>query len=168
MIIPFTLFAASTKPPPPVWFALGFPCFFVGMWLLVTFIISRSGWARFGEAYPCPERPSGTSYAAPFARFGTAGARYNNVVRAVATEGGLYLRPVIFFRAFHTPFLLPWSSIKQIDHIDRWFVKGYHLQIQDPVGSFQIRFKSSIEGELRRYVPKLLNTPAPSTFPFIK
>lgn len=168
MIIPFTLFATSTKPPPPVWFVLGFPFFFVGMWLLVTFIISRSGWARFGEAYRCPERPSGTSYAVPFAMFGSFGARYNNAVRAVATEGGLYLRPIIIFSAFHPPFLLPWSSIQRIEHLDRWFIKGYHLRIQDSVGSFQLRLRPAFESELRRYVPALMNAPASSTFPFIK
>ncbi|WP_395751044.1 hypothetical protein [Prosthecobacter sp.] len=167
MILPCNVVVASQPASPEdAWILLAFPFFFIGMWLLITFIISRTGWVRFARAYPCPTRPPGTTYVSPYASF--SGARYSSVVSGVATEGGLYLRAVLIFSAFHTPFLLPWSSVTRIEHLDGWLIKGWLLHVKDSVGSFQIRFRPAFEGELRRYVPVLMNASASSSFPFIK
>ena len=40
------------------------PLFFVGMWLLVSFIISKTGWSSFSTRYPALHRPEGRKKAA--------------------------------------------------------------------------------------------------------
>lgn len=168
MSLSFPLLSASHSPTLlETCFILAFPFLFIGMWLLITWIISRSGWVRFARAYACPARPVGTVYRAPYVLFGGAGARYNNAVNAIASSDGLYLRAVILFSTFHTPFLLPWSSIARVERLNGWFIKGWLLHIQDPAGSFKIRFKASFESELRRFAPSLMDSPTPAPPPSI-
>lgn len=135
-----------------------FPLVFVGMWLAISYILSRFGWIRFSRRYPCRTRPIGTSYPAPGLSFGLLGPSYRNVARAIPTAEGIYFYNFILFRMFHPAFLLPWSSIVRVEKRDGWFTRGYLLRIEDPAGSFRVLLRSSIEIELNRYVPQLLET----------
>lgn len=133
-----------------------FPFAFVWMWLFVCFIISRMGWIRFASAYPSHYRPPGRSFTVPAATFGTIRIRYNNVIRGVSTEVGLYLYLFFLFRAFHPPFTLPWSSIERVETCSFLWSRGYILHVSDDIGSFQMYIGHELAKELNRYVPHLL------------
>lgn len=151
--------AGSSVSPLPEWlgisFGVVFPFFFVGMWLFVSFMLASHGWVRFATAYRCDTRPVGSSFSVPYASFGALGPRYNGVVRAVVTQSGLYLYNFILFRAFHHPFILPWSSIERVERYSFLWSGGYDLHIRDGVGSFQMRIRDSLATELRVFVPHL-------------
>ncbi len=89
-----------------------FPFVFVGMWVFVTFIISKMGWADLVANY---------QYDAPFTgeRVGIIsasinGANYKNSLVLKYNQEGIYIRPVLLFRLFHKPMLIPWKEIKEV------------------------------------------------------
>jgi hypothetical protein len=167
MPISSIVIAGGVNPLPELFgvsIGVFFPFAFVGMWIFVCFIISRMGWIRFATAYPSHYRPPGRSFSVPAATFGGAGARYSNVVRAVATEVGLYLYSFLLFRAFHPPFTLPWSSIDRVEAYSFLWSRGYMLHIKDEAGSFQMHVGHKLADELRRFVPHLFPPIQQATF----
>ncbi|MFM2170020.1 MAG: hypothetical protein RI957_249 [Verrucomicrobiota bacterium] len=134
-----------------------FPFIFVGMWILFCFTGSRLGWMRFARAYPPRCKPLGRSVSVAAVTFGTVGLRYNSVVRSVATEQGLHLSVCIFFRAFHPPFTLPWSSIERVEPYSYWWSRGYIFHIRDEVGSFQMHVGREQAEELGQLIPHLFS-----------
>ena len=101
--------AFSGRPasaPPPVWVFL---LLFTATWLLVAFFLSRfSGWTRLAEYYRC-ERPWSLLrfQSAQFRR----SANYNGCLNFAANYEGLYMAPMLPFRTFHAPLLIPWTEI---------------------------------------------------------
>lgn len=158
--------AGGVSPLPEVWsVSLGafFPFFLVGMWLFVSWIIARGGWCRFAAAYGTKTRPAGRSVSIPGVTFGPpGGARYNSVVRAVLTEDGLYLYPWILFRAFHPPFLLPWSSIDRMEPYSLLWTRGHIVHVRDHVGTFRMYVREALATELRDRLPQLGAAASPS------
>lgn len=123
---------------------------FVGIWLLISFIVSRAGWQAFAKRYPARIRPAGSSYSSQASGFGGFG-RYNNVVRVVFADAGLYFYVMFLFRAFHSPFLVPWESVKCIQKKDGFFGSYYWMEIADAAGSIRLRLPRKIERDLSRY-----------------
>lgn len=151
------IIAGGVSPLPEIFgVSLGvfFPFFFVGLWLFLSFVISHLGWRRFALTHPCDHRPSGPSHSIPFATFGTPVARYNNVVRTVATDGGLYLYLFILFRAFHKPFLLPWQSIVRTEPYSFLSFRGHILHIRDAAGSGRLLVRDSLYQQIAPNLPK--------------
>jgi hypothetical protein len=111
---------------------------FIGMWLAVTFLISRFGWAGFAKRYRSPERPSGESFHATHLRFRLFLAGYRNAVKVVPTEAGLHVRTIFLFRAFHDPFLIPWSSVRRIEQRSGRFFGGSFVEVEDPAGPIRL------------------------------
>jgi len=99
-----------TKSNAPWFVAFGFPFFFVGLWLLITFIISRtSGWARIAQSYTADGPLSGTRFGWQSASF--RGTNYNNSLNLGVDTEGLYMAPMALFRAFHPPLFIRWMEI---------------------------------------------------------
>lgn len=111
---------------------------FVGMWLGVTFLISRFGWAGFAKRYRSLDRPPGESFHATHLRFRLFLAGYRNAVKVVPTEAGLHVRTIFLFRAFHDPFLIPWSSVRRIEQRSGWFLGGNFVEVEDPAGTIRL------------------------------
>ncbi len=106
-MIPATIVAAA-KSPPPVWL---FIALFVGTWIIISFALSRaSGWAKLAQLYP-----AGRSFDGELIRFQAAQFRYatnyNGCLDFGSNYEGLYIVPMLPFRAFHPPLLIPWSDI---------------------------------------------------------
>ena len=138
----------SSQPPPDFWLIL--PFFFVGMWLLVSLVISHTGWRSFSSRYASQVRPPGTAYNSPSSWFGSLG-RYHNVVRVIFTDAGVYFYVLFLFRAFHPPFLAPWHSVKRVEKKDGWFGRYYWLEIASDAGRVRLRLPRRIESDLLRY-----------------
>jgi len=91
----------------PLYFAI----FFLVLWLLVNFIISRlTGWARMAAHYPSVGGFSGKLW-----RFQTITTRrgmgYKGSTTVGADSRGLYLSLFFIFRFGHPPFFVPWRDI---------------------------------------------------------
>jgi hypothetical protein len=95
----------------PVVILIVFPFFFAGVWILVMRLLSFvSGWHRLAERYHHPEEFRGTVLRNQSARL--RGVNFNRVLDIGAGEEGLYLVPMILFRLFHKPLLIPWGEIE--------------------------------------------------------
>lgn len=111
---------------------------FIGAWLGVTFLISRFGWAGFARRYRSPARPPGQSFHATHLRFRLFLAGYRNAVKVVPTEAGLHVRTIFLFRAFHDPFLIPWSSVRRIEQRRGRFLGGSFVEVEDTAGKIRL------------------------------
>lgn len=116
---------------------------FIGMWLGTTFLISRLGWAGFAKRYRSPGRPPGETFHATHLRFRLFLAAYRNAVKVVPTEAGLHVRTVFLFRAFHDPFLIPWSSVRRIELRSGWLLGGSLVEVSDPAGTIRLMLPKS-------------------------
>jgi hypothetical protein len=115
---------------PPFYFLYAFPFLFVGMWTLVTFMISKAGWSSLAEKYSHPEPFIGTRIGLISASINSA--RYNNSLILKYNEVGMYLKPIILFRAFHKPILIPWNDITKIKSKQIIFSKFKVLSVGRP------------------------------------
>ena len=89
---------------------LAFPVFFVCMWFLVLFILSRaSGWHRLAARFETPAPPEGEAISWASCRLGATSFR--NAMNFVLAREGLYLRPSWLFQAFCPGLLIPWSEV---------------------------------------------------------
>jgi len=124
------------------------PFCFIGLWVFVGFIISRLGWASFAQRYPTRGRPMGIAYRSSSTWFGGLFARYGNVVHVIFTDAGIYFFTSFLFRAFHSPFLVPWESIKRIEKKTGLFWSSYRIDIEDAVGRIRVTLPTSVENAL--------------------
>ena len=83
-----------------------------------------SGWRRLAERFHHPKPFEGSYY-----RFQTAhmtGVRFGGVLEIGVGETGLYLVPMILFRLFHPPLLIPWSELRAAP-VKRFLFEGHRL-----------------------------------------
>jgi hypothetical protein len=139
--------ARDLSPTTPILGGLAF----IAFWILINFLLSRMGWHAFAKRYPAPQRPRGTVYSSPFTHFGLLLARYSFVVRIVASDSGVYFSTSLLFRAFHPPFLVPWTSVKKIE---RHGILGnlYRLDIEDDSGKIHVTLPTRGGHELLHYM----------------
>jgi hypothetical protein len=102
-----------------------FPFYFVGLWCFVLRILSlTSGWTKLAKQFHSPNKFEGEYYRFQSARMGLVS--FNNALGIGVNEQGLYLAPMIIFRLFHRPLLIPWHEI-HVESFKRFFFKGYRL-----------------------------------------
>jgi hypothetical protein len=138
--------ASSQSQTNELWPLL--PVFFIGLWVFVSFTISRMGWNSFAERYPALTRPRGMAYRSPSTWFGSIFARYGNVVHVIFTDAGVYFYTSFLFRAFHPPFLVPWESVKRVEKKRVLFWSRYRIDIQDSSGEIHVILPVSVENVL--------------------
>ena len=104
-------------------FALAF--LFVGIWCLVGRVMSlMSGWTELAKRFHFPGRFQGKYY-----RFQSAwlkSVNFRGSLEMGMNDRGLYLVPMILFRLFHKPLLIPWAEI-QAEPFRKFLFKGYCL-----------------------------------------
>ena len=128
-----------------------FPFLFVGLWVFASAQISREGWRSFAERYPASSRPAGSAHNSPRTRFASFISRYGNVVRVIFTADGVYFSVLFLFRPFHSPFLVPWDSVKRIEKKRGFLFDHYQLDIEDAAGEIHVTLPLSVEHDLFRY-----------------
>jgi hypothetical protein len=107
-----------------------FPFFFVGMFILVLFILSRRGWIDLASHFGYSDYFSGDRIGLTSASIN--GVNYNNCLLVKVNEQGIYFKPVFVFRLFHKPILVPWSEIKSIRDKKVLFINLKELVIGEP------------------------------------
>lgn len=90
---------------------VAFPIFFGLLWTFVMLINSfMTGWQNLARHYHHPYPFAGKIHRMQsiFTRWG----RYSAVMNIGVSESGLYLVPMMIFRPFHKPLLIPWDEIE--------------------------------------------------------
>lgn len=87
---------------------------FPAIWVGVCHQLAAKGWNHLLAGYRAARPPLGKKIGGASASIGPA--RYNGVIHLWLSDEGLYLRPMLLFRAFHPPLLVPWAHIVAVDH----------------------------------------------------
>jgi hypothetical protein len=124
-----------------------FPLLFVGIWLLVMFVLSRaSGWSSLANSYPSNEPFSGTVEHWQSAQM-RATSHYNGCLNFGANAHGLYLVPMLLFRSFHPALSIPWSEVTS-SPVKMWLFFDYiELRFARVPGVF-IRIRPTLAAKL--------------------
>jgi len=134
------------------YFTYSFPLVFIGMWILVTFIISKMGWADLAANYQSNSTFIGKRVGIISASINNA--NYQNSLVLKYNEDGIYLKPVVLFRLFHKPVLIPWKDVKEVRDKKILFYTYKELIIGNPfvaiIGIKKAIF-SKIENNLIQY-----------------
>lgn len=102
------ILSSRNSQPPPVW---AFVVIFAGTWVLVSFALSRfSGWVALARCYPADHPFEGELIRFQAAQFRGA-TNYNGCLNFGAGQQGVYIVPMLMFRAFHPPLMIPWTDI---------------------------------------------------------
>jgi hypothetical protein len=104
----------------PSFWVVGFPIYFVALWLGVSFLISLAGgwWGlskkyRTERAFPAHKK----SFQRGQMRGGTG---YNGVLTLGSDAEGVYLGVLFLFRVAHPPLFIPWSDV-EVEESTRYF-----------------------------------------------
>lgn len=109
-----------------------FPIFFISLWTLILGIFSYiSGWRRLAERFHQPGDFQGEFLRYQSARMNLV--NYNGVLNLGLSPAGLYLVPMVLFRTFHKPILIPWENIVA-EPFKRVLYRGYQLQFRSVPG----------------------------------
>lgn len=110
------LFLGLPSPSEPSqiqmsWLWALFPVFFVGMWLIISVILSAiGGWSTLANHYAAHSGFAGRRFYFRSAQLG-AGVGYSACLTLGTDPAGLYLAVLPLFRMAHPPLLIPWSEI---------------------------------------------------------
>ncbi len=123
-----------------------FPFIFIGMWILVTYIISKMGWDDLVEKFKVERKFSGRRIGIISASINSG--NYQNAIILKYDERGFYLSPSILFRLFHPAVFIPWTEIKDVREKKIFLTKYTELIIGDPLTA-TITLKSKIFNRLK-------------------
>ncbi len=110
--------------------ALLFFPIFIGMWVFVTYVIAKVGWADLVEHFRFGEDFVGKKIGVISA--GVNGASYQNALVLKCNHVGIYLRPTFLFRMFHPPILIPYKSIVDVKEKKVVVTKSVELIVGQP------------------------------------
>lgn len=92
-----------------------FPLFFIGMWIVVCFLLAIiGGWSRLAESYQAHAEFTGKKWYFQSGRLGLT--NYSSCLTIGSNYYGLYLAVFPLFRVGHPPLLIPWSDITTAEH----------------------------------------------------
>lgn len=107
---------------------LGFPLYFFAVWFFVLKLLSvMSGWRRLAERYQTAEPFEGKFFRRQSGRLKQV--KFNGAIDVGVNKTGLYLVPMVLFRPFHKPLLIPWGEI-QVEPVKKFMFQGQRLSFQ--------------------------------------
>ncbi|MCH7975295.1 MAG: hypothetical protein IIC18_01915 [Bacteroidetes bacterium] len=80
-------------------------------WAGVISLIGFGGWKQIADRYPADQWPEEEGVVLSWQSASIGMSNYGNVLKAVITADGLYLRPVRMFAFNHPPVFIPWGSV---------------------------------------------------------
>lgn len=94
----------------PERYPLLFVLFFVGLWMLISVVISHvGGWQELAGIYSSADPFQGRRWPVQSGQMRWAG--YNNALTVGANARGLHLSVLFLFRLGHPPLFIPWEEI---------------------------------------------------------
>lgn len=128
-----------------------FPIAFVGMWLLITLVLSRLGWHKLVRSFPNEAPPKeGTIISGIGGRFSVV--NYNGTLEMYPSSEGFHLQPIKLFKAFHPTVFIPWTAVSKVEKLKLIFIDYYILSIGNDRKFGTIRIKSSQFSLIRNYL----------------
>jgi hypothetical protein len=100
-------------------FAALFPIFFVGLWIVVVYVLSWFGW-RWLARWQTREEPTGRSF--PWSSAAIGLVNFNNCLNLRVSQRGLWMKPVFVFSLFHPALFIPWSDVRSVRRQSYFFV----------------------------------------------
>ncbi len=98
-------------------FLVGFPLFW---WLVLNMVARIGGWAHLAAKFASRSEPKGDHFAWRSGRLGWL-ANYSNCLDVWVGPGGLWLRPIVFFRPGHATLMIPWTAVTRVSTRQRLF-----------------------------------------------
>ncbi|HIG74488.1 MAG TPA: hypothetical protein EYQ24_07910 [Bacteroidetes bacterium] len=92
---------------------LGVLILFPAFWSLVVWLVGAP-WRGLARDYPAESWPE-DGYRLSMQSASVGLANYGNSLTVLATEEGLYLRPMWAFRVGHPPIHIPWEEVKRVE-----------------------------------------------------
>jgi hypothetical protein len=130
------------------WLPFAFPVFFIGMWLVVSIILSRvSGWASLAERYAASERPTGRPFRGQVSSIGPINE--NGVTSLIVTPQGLYLYTNPLFGFGRKPLSIPWRAVTYVSERKVLWWRAYKLDLG---GITTIRVRERAFREIASYI----------------
>jgi hypothetical protein len=131
------------------WLPLLFPIFFIGLFSLVSFLVSQMGWQRLARCYAAAAVPATLDrMLLAYVRIGVA--NYKNVVRAGVAPEGLWLNTWKIFFIGHPPLCIPWSAFGPVRAQKFLWTTSYVTDVD--CGGSSVRFTFSSD-RLRHALP---------------
>lgn len=110
-----------------------FPVFFIGMWCSISyFLANMGGWTKLAEKFHFTEKFKGKYYRFQSGQLNLVS--YSNSLEMGVDERGLFLVPMILFRLYHKPLLIPWGEIHAEPFKRLLFFNGYRLTFRSVPG----------------------------------
>jgi hypothetical protein len=111
------------------YFFLVFPLFFIGSWLFATYWVALTGgWRLLANRFRAQGPFTGRTWRMQSARMRWL-CNYNNALTIGADETGLFMAPMIIFRAWHPPLFIPWTEIRVAGASQFFFFKFVDLRL---------------------------------------
>lgn len=108
-----------------------FPFLFIGMWVFITFLISKGGWSKLAGKFQIEKPPIAKSLGLISGYINKT--RYKNALILKYNDEGIFLSVLFLFRLFHPPLFIPWEEIKGTEESKVLLFKFRTLKIGDPV-----------------------------------
>jgi len=137
----------------PAWFAIAFPVYFVGLWLLVSTIISLAGgWYVLSQTFRARVPFDGSLWS------GQSGymrwfVNYGHCLKVGASSNGLYLATLFLFSFMHPPLLVPWNEIN-IRRTKLWVFGAYVTVTLGNERPIRLRVTGKLADKLRESAAK--------------
>lgn len=123
----------------------------VGGRFLMSYWLSRKGWAPLSRQFPASEEIEGTKINFVSMRMG--GGIYKNCVVLIYNDQGLYMRMLPIFKMFHPPLFIPWNQFHYDELKSPLSFKRYKFEIGSPAIATIILTNQTLK-DFRNYVIK--------------
>lgn len=106
-------------------FLIIFPLFWLGIVLLISKI---GGWTSLARAYPAETNATGKAFNWHSARLNFL-TSYRSCMNFTVSHEGLHMVPMVLFRMWHPPIMIPWEKIGRFETKDFWLTCSCKLTI---------------------------------------
>ena len=100
----------------------------VGWPTVIATIAIVGGWRRLAERFPSRPSTGGDKYALQSVQLSLLGS-YSSCVHVTVSDAGLQMVPMILFRWFHPPIMIPWAVISTCERRDFLFSKRMRITV---------------------------------------
>jgi hypothetical protein len=106
-----------------------FPFFFAAVWLFSTYWVALlGGWRLLAKKFRAAGPFSGQKWHMQSAAMRWL-SHYNSALTVGADSEGLFIVPLILFRAWHPPLFVPWAEITAQNKTQLFFFKMVELRL---------------------------------------
>lgn len=126
-----------------------FPFFFIGVWIFATYIIANMAWNDLVEHYRAPDHVEGKRIGINSLSINSV--NYKNSIVLTYNEVGLYMKPILLFRLFHEPLLIPWTEMRVVRTKKILFTAYTEVSVGTPTSTILL-LKEKTFNQFQQYI----------------